>query len=226
MHVLEYLALLYGIAGFYLHAKHMLGTLGEMFSEACNCTISNIVLCVGLTIFMLLTFTPVAILTKYPHIITTCKNITEASTFVDVPHHAAAYIVMGYINHACHSITRIFMIFVTVVVRSVWLNKTVRTIPRVTTDGDCCLITQAKGWIKPKWVKDLQSNIACAAVEKGSSAAEIMFQKMEITLQKVDLTLQKVLQKMEINLRLPEVAENENEQVAENKKNFRDLIDK
>lgn len=153
VHVLEYIALLYGIAGFYLYSlikkddikKYALNQFCECTNYAC---IGVVMLCgLGLTIFLLATFVPIAILTNWPFIIAVSKNFNESSTLADVPKDTALYIAMAYVSHSCHSFTRISMICVTVVVRSAWLYQPQPKQRRYNTKYEWAVVL-----LSPKWL--------------------------------------------------------------------------
>ena len=176
IHVIEYIALLYGIAGFYLYAvinKKNLHKLNDAYKKSFECRhythIGVIVLCgLGLMIFMLATFVPIGILTKWPYIIAASRNITENTTMADLPSYTASYVGIAYISHACHSFTRIFMICVTMVVRSAWLSQTQ---PKQRVDNsNYSLIACAKFILRPKWLENPLEEFGTENLKKNSKA--------------------------------------------------------
>ena len=158
VHVIEYLALIYGIAGFYLYAlikRKTFFKLDNAYRESCKCHHSNfvcvgaVVVCgIGFMILALATFTPVALLTEWRVDIITAKFNTNSS--VSKLNVTEIYVGMSYASHICHSTTRIFMIYVTLLIRSAWLDQTEPKL-QAETSGNC-LIAYAKILLRPKWM--------------------------------------------------------------------------
>ena len=158
IHVIEYSALLYGIGGFYLYIsikRNKYFTLNSHYKESCKrlmCRYSiiyfgAILFCgICIIIFALATITPVVLLTVWQTDIITAKF-----TYINISglQLSNTYVGISYVSHVCHSLTRIFMIYVTVVVKHAWLPSQ----PRVYNSGTC-LITCAKMVLRPKWLED------------------------------------------------------------------------
>ena len=170
-HVLEYLVLLYGIGGFYLYAvidKDNFNKLNDAYKKSFECKwytrLGVIFLCVlGLIIYIPVTITPIVILTHWPYIVTTdtggSENITKDTRIGAMPIDTRAYIGIAYISHACHSFTRIFMICVTVVVRTAWHQ----TEPLLRTNNvdnslmDCAKVILSSTWLEDKLESDMDA---------------------------------------------------------------------
>ena len=156
IHVVEYLALLYGIGGFYLFAmvkRKELHKLNIIYSESCKwrfgCSCVGVAtLCgLGIIMFAVSTFTPVAILTTWPSNIITAN--VRGLDLTDV------YVGMSYISHICHSLTRIFMIYATLVARSAWhWHYQGQSEARESNK----IIAFAKIILRPKWLEDRLEN--------------------------------------------------------------------
>ena len=158
IHIVEYVALLYGIGGFYLYMvveQNSYYKLNDVFKKSfrctntCTCFVIMVLCGLGLIILTVSTFVPVALLTIWQtDIITARVKITA------VPHLnlTTMYVGISYISHICHSFTRIFMICVTVVVRSAWLYQMQ---PKFKTPASSSsLIACARVVLRPKWLED------------------------------------------------------------------------
>lgn len=154
IHVVEYLALLYGIGGFYLYAmlkRKELHKLNITYRESCKwrfgCScVGVMVLCgLGLMILAVSTFTPVGVLTYRPTDIISA-NVTGLD-LTDV------YVGISYISHICHSLTRIFMIYVTLVAKFAWHYHT-----HSEAGESSSYIACAKIILRPKWLEDKLEN--------------------------------------------------------------------
>ena len=104
-------------------------------------------------------FTPVILQTMWrTDIVTASKTLVLTEMYVGI----------SYFSHVCHSVTRVFMVYVTVVVRSSWLNELQ---PRLRTykQGNSLLMC-AKVVFNPKWLehntKDIDEEDIAAPKEK------------------------------------------------------------
>lgn len=153
IHVIEYSALIYGIGGFYLYAViernnflKLNDTYKESFRCRCSCTSTGVAILCGLSLFLFIssTYIPVAILTEWKYEIVRTKPHLHYLTKM--------YVGISYISHTCHFATRIFMIYVTVVIRYAWLNQAQ---PKLKVDvSGSSLIAGAKFILRPKWLED------------------------------------------------------------------------
>lgn len=161
VHVVEYLALLYGISGFYLYARikrkdyyRLNAIYKRACSYHCDCAcVSAIVLCgSGIMALLVLAFTPVALLTIWRDDIITADltNITK-NTGLDF---AKAYVGISYVSHICHSVTRIYMVYMTVIIRSAWLYQTYPRLKKVNFGAGGSLVSFAKKILGPKWLEE------------------------------------------------------------------------
>ena len=161
IHVVEYLALLYGIGGYYLFTiikKKKYYKLNSIFEETyrhllctCSCTCLGVLMLCGIGLFFLTlsTFVPVVILTYWTKDILSA-NITSPK-LINVSLNEI-YVVISYFSHTCHSTTRVFMVCITVVIRSAWLNSQTQLRSRK-NNSNRSLLACAKMILRPKWLE-------------------------------------------------------------------------
>jgi hypothetical protein len=154
IHVVEYFALLYGVGGFYLFAvvrRDKCRYLNDIYKETsrslvctCSCSCVGFMLAcfIGTTILIISAFVPLGLLTAWKADIITASRIQFLTTI---------YVGTSYFSHVCHSVTRMFMVYITVLVRSAWLDQQQ---PQLRVQGqENRLAALAKMIYKPKWME-------------------------------------------------------------------------
>lgn len=156
IHVVEYSSLLYGIGGFYfftLIRRNSFYNLNKIYKKSCSRLICDCgcmclsfisVFGLGTAIFTLSAFVPTALLTKWENDIVTANFTTfDKVSGQDL---SKLYVGISYLSHFCHTATRIFIIYVTVVIRSAWLNQ-----------SETPVHSGLKAWavtiLKPQWLE-------------------------------------------------------------------------
>lgn len=133
IHVVEYLSLLYGIGGFYLFTlirRNNFYNLNNIYKKSCSRLLCNCgCMCLsfisifgfGSLIFVLSAFVPTALLAMWETDIVTA-NITSAD-HLSRQDLSKLYVGISYLSHFCHTATRFFIVYVTIVIRSAWLDQ-------------------------------------------------------------------------------------------------------
>ena len=156
IHVVEYFALLYGIGGFYLFMviqRDKYSKLNDVYKETsrelvCTCSYTCtgflLVCLIGMALLTVSAFVPLVLLTMYRTDIVTASR-TEILTKM--------YVGISYFSHVCHSVTRVFMVYTTVLVRSAWLDNQKPADKLEKHRHENGLVILAKMVFKPKWLE-------------------------------------------------------------------------